>query len=102
MCDNSDAVKGGCQPAVTGGCQWKVELDYPCPWSYKIIGADESQLRALIAGLVGDRAHTASLSNRSRSGKYTSLTLSLTVTDEADRLALFESLSRHPAVKFVL
>ena len=94
MCDDKNTVPSGCQR--------KAELDYPCPWIYKVIGADESQLRRLIAGLVGDRDHEVSLSNRSGSGKYTSLTLTLTVRDEPDRLTLFDALSTHPAVKFVL
>ena len=94
MCDD--------QNAGTSGCRRKAELDYPTPWTYTVIGANESQLRELIAGLVGDRDHEVSLSNRSSSGKYTSLTLTLTVRDDLDRLNLFEALQAHPAVKFVL
>lgn len=83
-------------------CKTKPDLDYPCPWAYRVIGADEQQLRGLIAGLVGARAHEVTLSNRSSGGKYTSLRLELTVTDEADRLRLFNALSGHPAVRMVL
>lgn len=83
-------------------CKTKPDLDYPCPWAYRVIGADEQQLRELIAGLVGERAHEVTLSNRSAGGRYTSLRLALTVTDEADRLRLFNALSEHPAVRIVL
>ncbi len=83
-------------------CKTKPDIDYPCQWIYKVIGHDESQLRQLIAELVGDRDHDLSLSRRSTKGKYTSLRLELTVTDEADRLRLFTALSNHPAVRVVM
>ena len=83
-------------------CKTRPDIDYPGPWIYKIIGADEEALRRLVASLLGERPHTLTLSGRSAGGKYTSLRLEVTVDDEADRLALFEALSVHPAVKVVL
>lgn len=83
-------------------CKTKPDIDYPCPWVYKVIGVDEQQLRALIAELLGERVHDVSLSHRSAKGKYTSLRLDLTVTDEADRLRLFAALSGNQAVRVVL
>jgi uncharacterized protein len=83
-------------------CKRKPDIDYPCPWIYKVIGIDELQLRALIAELVGDRPHDLSLSRRSAEGKYTSLRLELTVSDEADRLRIFSALTDHPTVRMVL
>jgi len=74
----------------------------PCPWIYKVIGVDEQQLRAFISEMVGERAHDLSLSRHSAQGKYTSLRLELTVTDETDRLRIFWTLSDHPAVRMVL
>lgn len=83
-------------------CKTKPDIDYPCPWIYKVIGVDEQRLRRLITELLAGRAHNLSLSQRSNKGKYTSLRLELTVTDEADRIRLFSALSDHPAVRLVL
>jgi putative lipoic acid-binding regulatory protein len=83
-------------------CKTKPDIDYPCAWAYRVIGADEQRLRALFAELLGAREHTVRLSHRSARGRFTSLRLELTVTDEADRLRLYEALAAHPAVRVVL
>ena len=67
-----------------------------------MIGSDEALMREVVAGLVATRAHTLELSKTSRTGKYCSLRLEIEVADEADRLALFQALATHAAVRFVL
>ncbi len=83
-------------------CKTRPDLEYPCPWAYRVIGRDEAALRAAITGLMGRRDHTLAVSNRSARGKYVSLLLEVTVRDEGDRLSLFADLSSHAAVKIVL
>jgi hypothetical protein len=85
-----------------GSCKRTPDIDYPCRWTYRIIGKDEGALRSLVAALLEEREHYLELSNRSRGGRYTSLRLQVTVSDEADRKGLFASLSSHSAVKIVL
>ncbi len=80
----------------------KLELDYPCPWEYKIIGTDEEAVRSAVAEILGKTDYDLTLSNTSRRGKYTSLLLELTVADEDHRIGLFESLRSHDAVIMVL
>lgn len=80
----------------------KLQLDYPCSWEYKIIGADEDAVRDAVAEILGETDYDLTLSNTSRRGKYTSLLLELTVVDEAHRLGLFESLRAHEAIIMVL
>ncbi len=77
-------------------------IDYPCVWSYQVIGADEARLRGAIASAVGAREHALRLTKRSSSGKYCSLLLEVGVEDEAQRLAIFEALAGHRDVRFVL
>ena len=83
-------------------CKTKPDIDYPCRWTYKVIGLDEQTLRRGIARVIGLRAHDLCLSHRSASGKYTSLTLELTVHSEPDRVAILAGLNAHAAVKIVL
>jgi len=78
------------------------ELSYPCRWRYQIIGLDETRLREAIARAVAGHAHSVTFARRSRTGKYCSLHLELTVTDEAQRNGIFEALRCHRDVSMVL
>ena len=80
----------------------KTHIDYPCEWSYRIIGSDEHLLRKAAKSAVGNKKYTLSVSNRSSGGKYKSLNLELRVTDENERLRIFENLKKQAAVNFVL
>jgi len=79
----------------------KPEIEYPCSWSYRVIGADELRLRLAVAEIVGEQEHTLLFGQESEHGKYRSLQLDLIVRDEAHRLALFAALKQHPDVRFV-
>jgi len=78
------------------------EIDYPCPWGYKVIGTDMERLRSAIAEVIQERPHTVTPSNRSVTGKYHCLNVEIVVASEECRLEIYEGLRRHPAVKIVL
>jgi len=78
------------------------EIDYPCTWSYKLVGADEQAIRIAIADIVAGREHGVSLSRASRTGKYVSLKVEVVVGDHDERRGLANGFNEHPAVKFVL
>lgn len=80
----------------------KLQLEYPCEWLYKLIGADERAVRTAIAETITERSHTIANSNTSSNGKYQSLNLSLTVESDEDRTGIYQSLKNHPAIKMVL
>ncbi len=80
----------------------KPDIHYPCPWGYKVIGTDEAVLRSAISETAQDIAHRVTTSNRSASGKYICLDVEILVLNEDQRLTIYESLRRHPAVKIVL
>ena len=80
----------------------KPEIVYPCQWEYKAIGADETEMRAAITEIVVDLDYSLSLSNTSRTGRYCSLLLVVTVRSETHRNELFAALQRHPHIKMVL
>ena len=80
----------------------KVQLEYPCSWKYKIVGAERKALEAAIHSVILERAHTLEHSNTSKTGKYVSLNLDMIVHNEDDRTFIFEALKAHNDVKMVL
>jgi len=77
-------------------------IAYPCRWDYKIIGTDTGRIRAVIAVAVAGAEHTVADSNRSHTGKYCSVALTVAVRDEAHRNQIFMALRGHPDVIMVL
>jgi putative lipoic acid-binding regulatory protein len=80
----------------------KLELDYPCAWTYTVIGEDEAVLREVVVGVVGSLEHTLSFSHASKSGKYRSFELVVTVPSDVERLTIFRLLHEHPDIRYVL
>lgn len=78
------------------------EIEYPCPWNFKIIGREEEHMRRAIAKIVGDSDYMLTFSNQSRHGKYCSLNLDMVVLDEPHRLNIFEALRHHRSIRIVL
>ncbi len=78
------------------------EITYPCNWSYKIIASDKDYIAKTIPELLGSHEHKFTESNQSRTGKYTSFSISLRVTSEKERDNIFNILKRLPSVKMVL
>lgn len=77
-------------------------LEYPCSWTYKVIGGEGEGLRVAIAEVMGERYCLVTPSRTSRSGKYQSLDIEVVVRDEAERNALYVALKGHRAVVMVL
>jgi uncharacterized protein len=80
----------------------KPEIEYPCLWSYRIVGTDEVQMRIAVLEVLGDLEHRVTTGLESSQGKYRSLQVEIVVRDEAQRLSIFEALKIHPEVRFVL
>ncbi len=78
------------------------EIDYPCTWTYKVIGENHDLLRDVIVAACSPHAVMISRSHRSSKGKYHSVNAELVVPDETARLRIYEILKNHSAVKIVL
>lgn len=79
----------------------KPVIAYPCVWLYKVIGTDtDALMRAITA--VCPQGIAITPSKASSGGKYCSLNVEIEVADEASRLALYQNLKNHIAVKVVL
>ncbi len=80
----------------------KLSLNYPCLWIYKIIGINEDEMKHAVCEIIQDRQCRISLSRQSETARYVSLNVELIVESESHRMALFEELKAHPAIKLVL
>jgi putative lipoic acid-binding regulatory protein len=78
------------------------EIEYPCPWGYRVIGSDEAAVREAIRDAVGDAEHELEFSRTSSKGSYVALKLTVMVRNEAHRLGIDKHLRAHPAVRYVL
>lgn len=80
----------------------KIELDYPCSWTYKLIGHEKEALQKAIHDVILKREHSLEHSNTSKTGKYVSMNLELVITNEDERTFIFEALKAHQNIKMVL
>ncbi len=78
------------------------EIDYPCEWSFKVIGENVNKMVALIEKVVEGMSYDLQASNISKKGKYKSLNLKVYVESETDRNFVYGSLSKSEDVKMVL
>ncbi len=80
----------------------KLHLEYPCLWTYKIIGPDSAAMQNAVEGIIRDRPCNISFSRQSETAKYCSLNVELSVESESHRLSVYEALRSHPSIKLVL
>ena len=80
----------------------KLELNYPCEWVYKVIGANDEDIQNAVASIMLQREHSLTKANVSKKGKFKSYTLKTLVHNEDDRNFIYEALKAHNAIKMVL
>ncbi len=80
----------------------KLELNYPCNWTYKLVVLEKINIKTTVKEVVLQREHTVKESKTSAKGKFKSYTLELLVHNEDDRKTLFEVLGEHDDIKMVL
>ena len=78
------------------------EIDYPCEWSYKLIGTNKTALQTCIFEVVGERAYKTKGGNTSSKGKFHSINMTCKVESEIDRNTIFKAFSDHKDVKMVI
>jgi putative lipoic acid-binding regulatory protein len=80
----------------------KLELNYPCSWTYKLIGYEKETIQRAIHEVILEREHNLEHSNVSKSGKYVSMNLDLVIQNEDERNFIYEALKAHQHIKMVL
>ncbi len=78
------------------------KIEYPRNWEYTVIGTNESKMRDAIESLFNDKVPQVFPSNKSKKGKYCSLSFSMTVESEGHRNNMFSLLADTDAIKMVL
>lgn len=77
-------------------------IDYPRPWTYRLIGRQALLVQAAIATILGKRRYVLTEGNHSSGGRYHSLELAVIVEDQAERDWIFQRLSAHEDVHWIL
>lgn len=80
----------------------KLELEYPCSWTYKLIGYEKEAIQNAIHEVILEREHSLTHSNNSKTGKYVSMNLDLVIQNEDERNFIYEALKAHQHIKIVL
>lgn len=80
----------------------KPEILYPTEWQYKIIVTDVTKMVEAVESVVNELQYDLTPSNISKKAKYFSLNLLVTVPSESVRDKIFQELTNHPAIKFVI
>lgn len=80
----------------------KLELDYPCNWSYKLVVLESTNIKAVVEEILIKRVHSLKESRSSSKGKFKSYNLDLIVHNDDDRKSLHEQLGNHNDIKMVL
>ena len=79
-----------------------LQLEYPCPWVYKVIGPDKDEMQIAVAEIIQDCKYKIVPSHTSETAKYICLNVELTVESKSQRIAFYEALKAHRAIKMVL
>jgi len=80
----------------------KPVIEYPCDWSYKIIGTNVQKIIDAIENAVGDMKYDVTPSSISKKGKYFSLNLVVTVPNETMRDLVYQKLNNSDFIKIVI
>ncbi|MEN8718583.1 MAG: DUF493 domain-containing protein [Sulfurovum sp.] len=79
----------------------KLELDYPCSWSYKLIVLESTDIHLTVKEVV-KKEHCIVESKQSKKGKFKSYNLDLIVHSEDERKEYHKVLGEHKDIKMVL
>lgn len=82
--------------------QKKVQIDYPCHWEYKVIVPQGVNVHLPLKAVLQELEYSAKPSHTSKKGSYESHNVTVLVTSDKERQALFNALKSHQDIKYVL
>ena len=80
----------------------KTEIEYPTNWQYRIIALSKETIKTVVKETMDFREYTITEKNKSKTGKYISMEVTLIVTSQDERDYIFETIQKHPEIKMVL
>jgi putative lipoic acid-binding regulatory protein len=78
------------------------EIEYPCKWSFKVIGNDVDKILEAIEEASGGLKYDVTPSNISRNGNYFSLNFKVEVPSEIVRDLIYQKLGSNSNIKIIL
>lgn len=79
----------------------KLKVDYPSNWEYKVITESKNKIEDILFDTV-NRKYKIVKQNNSKSGKYTSYTITMDVESKEDKDAILTRIYEHAKVYMVL
>ena len=80
----------------------EAKVEYPCWWTYALIGPDEEGLRLAIGAVTKGVQHKVNFSKESVHKKYVSLHVEVWVESEEQRNRFFQTFKADNRVRMVL
>lgn len=80
----------------------ELSLTYPTEWIYKVIGTDIPDMKRAISSIIHSESLSITESRESKTGKYCSLNVKVTVSNEEERKHYYSELGKHIHIKMVL
>ena len=77
-------------------------ITYPCNWEYKVIVSYEKDIHIPLQDVLKGKEYKVKKSNDSKNGTYTSHNVTILVTSDDEREAIFANQKTHESVKYVL
>jgi uncharacterized protein len=87
---------------ILGENNQRPEINYPCEWSYKVIGTDVEKILSAIEEAASGLKYEVSPSNVSENEKYYSINFKIEVPNEVTRDIIYDKLASNENVKIVL
>lgn len=80
----------------------KPKIDYPCVWSYRVIGFSKELVLEVIEKVFDNKADVSPIEHVSSHGKYVAINCSIEVKDDCERLAYFDGLTKQHGIVMVI
>lgn len=79
----------------------KPNIEYPCPWEYRIIGTSQSKIEEFCKSIANGKKYKLEKS-KNQTDKYISLVFTIEVDNEENRDCIFKKIKEQDFVKMVL
>lgn len=79
-----------------------LNIQYPCNWQYKIIGTNVDNMISAVEEILTGYEYSLTPSNISRNEKYYSLNIDAFVPSEIIKNIIFQKLTEHRSIKYVI
>jgi len=80
----------------------KPEINYPCQWSFTVIGRDKDKVEGAIKDILQDKEHSCKFSKSSKNGKFNSYSAKCQVDSQEQRDEIYKTFSKHSDIDYVM